>query len=131
MYPAPPVLCPVNPPWLESQIKIPSQENETYNHRMVWVERDLKDHPASTALPWAGTPFTRLGPPAPSGLGHFQGSRPCGTRCCSRTFLDPKPIHVREVFDHNCNIQEMIHSYYQSRQWQHDRHSTQGVSSYY
>jgi len=28
---------------------------------MVWVGKDLKDHPVATALPWAGTPFTRPG----------------------------------------------------------------------
>jgi len=28
---------------------------------MVRVGRDLKDHPVSTPLPWAGTPYTRRG----------------------------------------------------------------------
>lgn len=30
-----------------------------WNHRMVWLRRDLKDHLIPTPLPWAGTPFTR------------------------------------------------------------------------
>jgi len=25
---------------------------------MAWVEKDLKDHPVSTSLPWAGSPTT-------------------------------------------------------------------------
>lgn len=31
------------------------------NHRMALAERDLKDHPFPTLLPWAEPPFTRLG----------------------------------------------------------------------
>jgi len=27
---------------------------------MVWVEKNLKDHPVPTPLPWAGTPFTKV-----------------------------------------------------------------------
>ena len=29
---------------------------ESYNHQMVWVGRDLKDHLVPTSLPRAGTP---------------------------------------------------------------------------
>ena len=34
---------------------------ETYNDRMVWVGRHLRDRPVPTPLPWAGTPSTRPG----------------------------------------------------------------------
>ncbi|GAB0189020.1 centromere protein C [Grus japonensis] len=36
-----------------------------WNHRMVWVGRDLKDHLVPTPLPWAGTPSTRPRCPKP------------------------------------------------------------------
>jgi len=32
---------------------------ESYNHRTVWLGRNLKDHLVPTLLPWAGTPSTR------------------------------------------------------------------------
>jgi len=34
---------------------------ESWNHRIVWVGRDLKDHLVPTPLPWAGTAYTRPG----------------------------------------------------------------------
>ena len=34
---------------------------ESWNHRMVWVGRDLKDHLVPTPLPWAGTSSTSPG----------------------------------------------------------------------
>lgn len=33
----------------------------SWNHRMAWVGRNLKDHLVSTPLRWTGTPFTRPG----------------------------------------------------------------------
>ena len=38
---------------------------ESQNHRMAWVERDLKDHPGATPLPRAGSPSPRPGCPEP------------------------------------------------------------------
>ena len=35
------------------------------NHRMAWVEKDLKDHLVSILLPQAGPPTTRRGCPEP------------------------------------------------------------------
>jgi len=35
------------------------------NHRMAWVEKDLKDHLVSTPLSWAWSPATRPGCPEP------------------------------------------------------------------
>jgi len=32
---------------------------ESWNYRMVWVGKDLKYHPAPSALPWAELPTTR------------------------------------------------------------------------
>jgi len=42
---------------------------------MVWVGRDLKDHPVSTPLSWSETPSTShvAQSPIQSGLEHFQG----------------------------------------------------------
>lgn len=36
---------------------------------MAWDEGDLKDHLVLTPLPWAGSPTTRPGYPAPEGAG--------------------------------------------------------------
>lgn len=33
----------------------------SWNHRMAWVGRNLKDHLVSTPLRWTRTPFTRSG----------------------------------------------------------------------
>jgi len=41
--------------------QIQSVDNSHKNHRMVWVRRDLKDHPVPTPLPWAGTSSIRPG----------------------------------------------------------------------
>ena len=38
---------------------------ESQNHRMAWVEKDLKDHPVATPLPRAGSPSPRPGCPEP------------------------------------------------------------------
>ena len=37
------------------------QQDEKWNHRMVWVGRDLEDHLFPTPLPWAGTSSTSPG----------------------------------------------------------------------
>ena len=46
-----------------------------YNHRMVWVGRDLKDHLVPTPLPGQGHPPLDQGAQShiQPGLGHFQG----------------------------------------------------------
>jgi len=36
---------------------------ESQNHKMAWVEKDLKGHLVSTPLLWAGSPTTRAGLP--------------------------------------------------------------------
>lgn len=42
------------------------QEVEPYNHRMSWVERDLKDDLVSSPVLWAGLPTTKAGHPVAS-----------------------------------------------------------------
>lgn len=38
---------------------------KTQDHRVVWVEKDIKNHLVPTALPWPGTPSTKRGYPGP------------------------------------------------------------------
>ena len=45
---------------------------KSQNHRMAWVEKDLKDHLVSTPLPQAGPPTTRPGCPEPNPVFHFE-----------------------------------------------------------
>lgn len=57
------------------------------NHRMVWVERDLEDHPFSTLLPWAGTPSAR---PVCAGLERFLCAELCWALCTYCTSVGSK-----------------------------------------
>jgi len=46
-----------------------------YNHRMVWVGRNFKDHPVPIPVPWAGTLSTKPGcPKTPSNVRFSESS---------------------------------------------------------
>lgn len=46
--------------WFQKQIEH-AYPFSLYNHRMSWTEKNLKDHPVSTHLPWTESPTTRPG----------------------------------------------------------------------
>lgn len=56
---------PQNPPIFPQNSHLKS-----YNHRVAWVEKDLRDHLVSTPLLWAESPITRPGCPEPNHSPH-------------------------------------------------------------
>jgi len=54
----------MQPSQMVQQLNSPAlsvREIESWNHRMVWVGRDCKDHQVPNPLPQAGPPTSRSG----------------------------------------------------------------------
>ena len=45
---------------------------ESQNHRMAWVEKNLKDHLVSISLLWTGLPTIRTGCPKQHGICRYK-----------------------------------------------------------